>query len=239
MCLLLTGWHQIRIFTTGKPFWLKLLTFKPPRFGFLLFTQFRQCFAKTPSISCDIVLYLNIQARVPSRHWSLLGCTYPHPLISWATSALYLVDRPDPWVFWFGNHLSAFSLLLVMLGIQCTYCIFTLRSLDNFRYKALIQVESLLLEILKRNGNHCLFLFRILKWFNLYPLMLNFLNNLLILKIWLYLWLNKVTTKLHWYLMYSNEVFACIDRLSVCTIVSFVYQKFALFFNKNFEIMRF
>ena len=115
-CLLLTGWHQIRIFTTGKPFWLKLLTFKPPRFGFLLFTQFRQCFAKPPSISCDIVLYLNIQSRVPSRHWSLLGCTYPHPLISWATSALYLIDRPDPWVFWFGNHLSAFSLLLVMFG---------------------------------------------------------------------------------------------------------------------------
>ena len=46
-CLLLTGWHQIRIFTTGKPFWLKLLTFKPPRFGFLLFTQFRQCFTHT------------------------------------------------------------------------------------------------------------------------------------------------------------------------------------------------
>ena len=127
-CLLLTGWHQIRIFTTGKPFWLKLLTFKPPRFGFLLFTQFRQCFTKTPSISCDIVLYLKIQSRVPSRHWSLLGCTYPHPLISWATSALFLVDRPDPWVFWFGNHLSESSLLLVMLGIQCIYCIFTLTS---------------------------------------------------------------------------------------------------------------
>ena len=148
--------------------------FQIPRFGFLLITQFRQCLAKPPSISCEIVLYLNIQSSVPSRHWSLLGCTYPHPLISWATSALYLVDRPDPWVFWFGNHLSAFSLLLVMLGIQCTYCIFTLRSLDNFRYKALIQVESLLLEILKRNGNHCLFLFRILKWFKLHPLMLNF-----------------------------------------------------------------
>ena len=123
-CLLLTGWHQIKIFTTGKPFWLKLLTFKPPRFGFLLFTQFRQCFTKPPSISCDIVLYLNIQSRVPSRHWSLLGCTYPHPLISWATSALYLVDRPDPWVFDLVTTCPHSPCCWWCLGIQCIYCIF-------------------------------------------------------------------------------------------------------------------
>ena len=133
--------------------------------------------------------------------------------------------------FWFGNHLSAFSLLLVMFG----YTVYLLYLYLDFRYKALIQFESLLLEILKRNGNHCLLLFRILKWFNLYLLMLNFLNNLLILKIWLYLWLNKVTIKLHWYFMYCNEVFACIDRLFVWAIVLLVYKQICfIFLSKTF-----
>ena len=98
-CLLLAGLTSNLELYNRKTILAEITYSQIPRFGFLLITQLPQCLAKPPSASCEIVLYLNIQSSVSSPHWRLSGCTYPHHLLSWTTSALYLVDRPDPWVF--------------------------------------------------------------------------------------------------------------------------------------------
>ena len=91
---------------------------------------------------------LQIQSSIPSHHWCMPWCTSSHHLLSWQSTALFLLVSWSPKSYDFSNHLAPkyscrwlcliSSALLLPLPLPLVW------------YQ--IQVEDLLLKILKKKG---------------------------------------------------------------------------------------